>query len=309
MKHYLKVFSTLLLFSFMMVNVEAQTRTKVKQSKTKIKTKAEPKFVEQNFGSPSAITDITDVADSNRSYNSVKSLVDNHVTVSYDDNTFRGNEPLRRGDFLVAVNSALDAVKNLAVQNGIDSMMNAANTNNTMTTMATDNSISNNPNANTGNMNSGMAVSDYSDLEEGSVYYPAVQALLEKGVTAPFPENSKKLNPGATISEKEVYNVLNQVFGYDMTGMNPYATAITRNKFAMVLNNAVTTKMQEEYAMIDQKNAEAEQMKQQEKQKMAAEMQTQGQARKDSLNSAYQAEQQEIERKALEAQSKKKHKK
>lgn len=306
MKQYLKVFSTLLLFSFMMVNVEAQTKTKIKHSKTKIKTKAEPKFVEQNFGTPAAITDITDVADSNRAYNSVKSLVDNHITVTYDDNTFRGNEPLRRGDFLVAVNSALDAVKSLAVQNGIDSMMSAANTSNAV---GVDSSINNNPNANTNSMNNGMAVSDYSDLQEGSVYYPAVQSLMEKGVAAPLPENSKKLNPGTTVSEKEVYNVLNQVFGYDKTGMNPYATAMTRNKFAMVLNNAVTTKMQEEYAMIDQKNAEAEQMRQQEKQRMAAEMQQQEQARKDSLNSAYQAEQQEIERKALEAQSKKKHKK
>ena len=303
MKQYLKVFSMLLLFSFMMVNVEAQTKTKVKQSKAKIKTKEEPKFVEQNFGTPGAVTDLTDVADSNRAYNSVKSLVDNHVTVSYDDNTFRGNEPLRRGDFIVAVNSALDAVKNLAVQNGIDSMMNSTNT------MAMDNSINNNPNVNTANMNSGMVVSDFTDLQEGSVYYPAVHSLLEKGINTPFPENSKKLNPGATVSEKDVYNALNQVFGYDKTGMNPYATAMTRNKFAMVLNNAVTTKMQEEYVMIDQKNAEAEQMRQQEKQRMATEMQTQQQARKDSLNSAYQAEQQEIERKAMEAPSKKKKKK
>ena len=303
MKQYLKVFSTLLLFSFMMVNVEAQTKTKVKHSKAKIKTKEEPKFVEQNFGTPATITDLTDVSDSNRAYNSVKSLVDNHVTVTYDDNTFRGNEPLRRGDFIVAVNSALDAVKNLAVQNGIDSMMNATNT------MATDNSINNNPNADAANANSGMAVSDFTDLQEGSIYYPAVQSLLEKGVTSPFPEDSKKLSPGATVSEKNVYDVLNQVFGYGKAGMNPYATAMTRDKFAMVLNNAVTTKMQEEYAMIDQKNAEAEQMRQQEKQRMATEMQTQEQARKDSLNSAYQAEQQEIERKAMEAPSKKKKKK
>ncbi len=274
-----------------MVNIEAQT-------KTKIKTKPAPKFVEQHFGTPSSFTDITDVADSNKSYNSVKSLVDKHITLTYDDNTFRGNEPLRRGDFIVALNSSLDAIKNVAVENGID---NLASTNNSV---APDSSTAIDMANKTNTTGSG----EFTDLQEGSVYYPAVHSLMEKGVTAPF-NNSKILNPGATMSEKEVYDILNQVFNYDKSGMNPYATLITRNKFAMVLNNAVSNKLQQEYAVIDQKNAQAEQLRQQEKTRMQNEMQQQEQMRKDSLNSAYQAEQQEIEKKALEAQSKKKHRK
>lgn len=304
MKHYLKLFSSLFIFSLLMGNIEAQTRTK-------IKTKPAPKFVEQNFGTPSSVSDITDIADSNRSYNSVKSLVDKHVTLTYDDNTFRGNEPLRRGDFIVALNSALDAIRNVAVENGIDSMMNAANSNNAATV---DNANANTTTTTTENATpsdkttAATNATGFTDLEEGSVYYPAVQSLIEKGVTAPF-GNAKKLDPGAAVSEKEVYDVLNQLFNYDKTGMNPYTTAMSRNKFAMVLNNAVDNKLQQEYTMIDQKNAEAEQLRQEEKARLATEMQQQEQMRKDSLNSAYQAEQQEIERKALEAQSKKKHKK
>ncbi len=285
MKRYLKLISSLFIFSLLMGNVEAQTRTK-----TKIKAAPAPKFVETNFGNPSSITDVTDIADSNRAYNSVKNLIGEHVTLTYDDNTFRGNEPLRKGDFIVALNSSLNTLKNFAVENGIDSMMNA---NNAAAMSTPESSVTN--------------LSDFTDLEEGSVYYPAVQSLMEKGVTAPFTD-SKKLDPGAVMSEKDVYDVLNKVFNYDKTGMNPYATSMTRDKFAMVLNNAVTTKMQEQYAMVDQKNAAAEQARQEEKAKMAAEMQEQEQMRKDSLNSAYQAEQQEIEKKALEAQSKKKHK-
>ncbi len=295
MKHYLKLLSSLFIFSLLMGNLEAQT-------KTKIKTKSTPKFVEQNFGTPSSVSDITDIADSNRSYNSVKSLVDKHITVAYDDNTFRGNEPLRRGDFIVALNSALDAIKNVAVENGIDSMMNA---NNNAASMENSNNITTDNMATTDNANTSTA---FTDVEEGSVYYPAVQALMEKGVNAPF-NNSKKLDPGAKMSEKEVYETLNQVFNYSKTGMNPYATSMTRDKFATVLNNAVFNKMQEEYTMIDQKNAQAEQLRQEEKAKLATEMQQQAQMRKDSLNSAYQAEQAEIEKKALEAQSKKKSRK
>ncbi len=283
-----------------MGNVEAQTKSKKGHTKTKIKTTPTPKFVESKFGAPSSVTDITDVADSNKSYNSVKSLVDKHVTLTYDDNTFRGNEPLRRGDFMVALNSSLDAIKNVAVENGID---NATSTSNPV---VADSSITTNTNMT--NKANTPASSEFTDLQEGSVYLPAVHSLMEKGVTAPF-NNSTKLNPGATISEKEVYDVLNQVFNYDKSGMNPYATSITRNKFAMVLNNAVSNKLQQEYAMIDQKNAAAEQQKQQEKTRMQNEMQQHEQMRKDSLNSAYQAEQQEIEKKALEAQSKKKRKK
>ena len=281
-----------------MGNVEAQTKSKKGHTKAKIKTAPAPKFVESKFGAPSSVTDITDVADSNKSYNSVKSLVDKHVTLTYDDNTFRGNEPLRRGDFIVALNSSLDAIKNVAVENGID---NATNTNNSVVADST-------TGTNMANKASATGSSEFTDLHEGSVYLPAVHSLMEKGITAPF-NNSTKLNPGATISEKEVYDVLNQVFNYDKSGMNPYATSITRNKFAMVLNNAVSNKLQQEYAMIDQKNAAAEQQKQQEKTRMQNEMQQHEQMRKDSLNSAYQAEQQEIEKKALEAQSKKKRKK
>ncbi len=277
-----------------MGNVQAQTRTKIK-----MKTASAPKFVEQNFGTPSSVTDITDISDTNRSFSSVKSLLDNHVTLTYDDNTFRGNQPLRRGDFIVALNSSLDAIKKVTIENGLDSSM-TMNANNVA---ATDNL-----NTKTANSINVSNVSQLTDLKEGSVYYSAVQSLLEKGVTTPF-NKSSKLNPGATMSEKEVYDILNQVFNYDKTGMNPYATSITRNKFASVLNNAVSNKLQQEYAMVDQKNAEAEQLRQQEKARMATEMQQQEQMRKDSLNKAYQAEQQEIERKAVEAQSKKKHKK
>ncbi len=225
--------------------------------------------------------------------------MDKHVTLTYYDNTFRGNEPLRRGDFIVAINSSLDAIKNVAVENGID---NVATTNNSV---APDSSSANTNMANNANA---TGSSELTDLQEGSVYYPAVHSLMEKGITAPF-NNSKKLNPGATMSEKEVYDVLNQLFNYDKSGMNPYATSITRNKFAMVLNNAVSNKLQQEYTMIDQKNAQVEQQREAEKTRMQNEMQQQEQMRKDSLNSAYQAEQQEIEKKALEAQSKKKRKK
>lgn len=292
MKHYLKLLITLFIFSVLVNNVEAQT-------KTKIKTKSEtPKFVEHSFGTPSSITDVTDIPDSSLAYNSLQTLVGKNITLTYDDNTFRGNEPIRRGDFLVALNSSLDAIKKVENENNIDS---EANTN------------SASMNNNTVTENSGIEVNapiknDLNDIQENSVYHPAAQSLTQKGVILPFAK-SKTFNPGDPMSENEVYDILNQVFDYSKAGMNPYGKTMDRSKFAMVLNNAVSNKLQKDYAIIDQKNAAADQQRQEEKTRLENEMQQQEQARKDSLNSAYKAEQQEIEQKALEAQSKKKHRK
>ncbi|MDQ6761019.1 MAG: S-layer homology domain-containing protein [Bacteroidota bacterium] len=296
MKHYLKFFSSVLIFSFLMGNVDAQTKTKIKT-----KTAASPKFVEKSFGTPASVTDVTDVADSSKSYNSVKSLLDKHVTLTYGDNTFKGNEPIRRGDFIVALNSALDALKQVATENGIDSSFNVTNTSANANMSAA--SVAENTNSSSSVMSSGLT-----DVQESSVYYPAVQGLMAKGVSDPFTD-SKKLNAGAPMTESEVYDALNKLFGYDKSGMNPYAKTMSRDKFAMVLNNAVSNKLMEEYAMVDKNNAEAEQMRQQQKEKLAQEMASQDQMRKDSMNNAYKADQMEIEKKAIEAQSKKKHKK
>ncbi len=296
MKRYLKFFSSVLIFSFLLGNVHAQTKTKIKT-----KTTATPKFVEQNFGTSSSVTDVTDLPDSNKAYNSVQSLLDKHVTLTYSDNTFRGNEPIRKGDFIVALNSSLDALKQVAASNGIDSSFNVANADNTNNMSAASVAENNTPSAMNGQPG-------FTDVQESSVYYPAVQGLTAKGISVPF-SDTKKLNAGEPMTESEVYDALNKVLGYDKSGMNPYAKTMSRDKFAMVLNNAVSKKLMEEYAMIDKNNAAAEQTNQQEKERIAQEMASQVQMKKDSLNNAYKAEQMEIEKKATEAQSKKKHKK
>ncbi|MEP6597313.1 MAG: hypothetical protein ABJA71_15280, partial [Ginsengibacter sp.] len=144
--------------------------------------------------------------------------------------------------------------------------------------------------------------------KEESIYYPATQSLIEKwGVAAPFTK-AKKLNAGTPMTEKEVYDILNVVYGYDNTGMNPYTGNMSRAKFATVLNNAIAVKLQQVNDLKDKKDAEEEQVKQQEKMKIATELKASQQMKRDSLNNAYKAEQMEIERKATEAQSKKKRK-
>jgi hypothetical protein len=145
-------------------------------------------------------------------------------------------------------------------------------------------------------------------LNGNSIYYSAAKGLMDKGITSPF-EEGKTFKAGATMTEKEVYDIFNTVFGYSSPGVNPYTNYMSRSKFAMALNNAVATKLLQEYAVIDQKNAELEQVKLAEKARMKEEMETAAQAKRDSLNSAYKAEQAEIEKIALENESKKGKKK
>ncbi len=282
MKKHLKILTSIFICSIIMNSAGAQT-------KSKIKTKSdEPKYVEQNFGSPSSVADVADIADSNLAYTSVKNLLDKNVTLTYDDNSFRGDEPIRKGDFIVSLNSAIDAARKVESEHEIEASGNNM--------QAADASTSEDKQS---------RLNGLTGVRENSLYYPSAQSLMQKGVNLSF-EKSKSFNPGAELSEKEVYSILNDVFGYSTAGMNPYATSMSRSKFAMALNNALSSRLQNDYAIIDQKNAEAEQARQAEQQSLQAQMQQQEQMKRDSLNSAYQAEQMAIEKKAQENSSKKK---
>ena len=294
MKNFFRIFSILFVFSMMVGTIDAQTKTKIKSTSAKTKVKSdEPAYTERNYAMNASMSDISDISDSVRAYKSVETLLGQNVTLVYDDNTFRGNEPIRKGDFIVAVNSSLDAIKKVVDENmsmePMDSSWTDSNTEQPAMTEET------------------TMTAEIPGVDNNSIYYSAAQGLMAKGVTAPF-EEGKTFKPGATMSEKEVYDILNTVFGYSSPGINTYTNYMSRSKFAMALNNAVATKLLQEYAVIDQRNAELEQVRAAEKARMKEEMEAAAQAKRDSLNAAYKAEQAEIERRALENESTKKHK-
>lgn len=222
MKKHLKLFLPVLLM-FVFADLQAQKK-KVSTKKSTTKT---VKVIERNFGSPTAITEITDVSENDPSYSSVKNLIENNgVIFSYADNTFRAKEPLKRGDFIVALNSALDNLKTKV-----------------------DPSISGTGLFNTYDRNRGGAylttVDQVKGLSESSIYFPASKSLIEKwGIAAPFALN-KTLAASSVMTEKEVYDILGVTLGYKSPGLNPYSTAMNRGKFAIVFNNAVSQKMTE----------------------------------------------------------------
>lgn len=280
MKNY--KFILLIISVFFLVNVQAQ--------KKKVTTKKTSNTVSitatRNFGSPTSVSQITDINEADPAYASVKNLIENYgVTLAYDDNTFKGKEPLKRGDFVVALNSAL---------NNLRTRMNAA---------GVDTSL-----INTYDRNRGGAylttVSQIKDLKEGSLYYDASRSLIEKwGIGEPF-SLAKTLSPNSTMPEKEVYDILRVTLGYNSSGANPYTTAMSRSKFAIVLNNALSQKATE----INTLGTVVQNKKDDERRRQLDSLQRVDAARKDSIAKEIQQRKLEAERQEIEARKKLKEK-
>jgi len=258
MKKYLKIIMVVMLTATIYEGVQAQKKKTIKKHSKTTSVKA-VKFTPVEFGSPTSVSDIKDESDSNAEYQSVKNLIEKDgVTIAYADNTFRPKDPLRRGDFIVAINSALQAVKKAADSSGVDSSaVNAYNKSQSDVT----------------------SVSEIKDLQENSIYYPATQSLVERwGVAAPF-SKTKLLNAGEPVPENDVYDVLKGTFGYESPGSNPYSTGMTRAKFALVLDNVIKQKLSEVNAVVAARTDSLDDMRRQ--QGMA--LKQQEKASKDSL--------------------------
>lgn len=273
------------LFMSPVTSLFAQTKKSAKH-KTVVHTTT-PKFVEHNFATPTAVTDIKDISATDDSYGSIKNLVENDkVTLAYDDNTFKSNEPLRRGDFIVAFNSALDALKKMKTDAGVDSAV-IINTYDRKRT--------------SGNLNN---VSQIKDLKETSLYYPASKSLLENyGVAEPFLSNNT-LSPGSLMTEKEVYDILHNTLGYTSTAYNPYSTQISRGKFAIALNNALMQKSEQ----IADLHSQAMNKNETERRAQQAIMDQQNKIHSDSISRAMQAQREAVMNTDAINKSKTKHK-
>jgi hypothetical protein len=244
MKKFVKVIMLALFTALLYGDVQAQ-KTKVKKSYHSKKTTAKTvKFTPKEFGTLTSVADLRDESDSTREYASVKNLIENNgVTLAYADSTFQPKEPLRRGDFIVSLNSALEAIQKAASTNGLDSTASILNSN--ATTSADASTTPANTTTTDNSQSYVTSVSELKDVNENSIYYPATQSLIEKWkVNAPFVK-TKSLNPGGVMTESEVYDILKNTLGYTSPGANPYSKAMTRGKFAVILNNAVAEKLSE----------------------------------------------------------------
>lgn len=283
MKNYSGITLSLLFAFFLFTDVQAQKKKVTARSRTSAANKI---TVEKNFGSPTSVSQITDITESDPAYSSLKNLIENYgVTITYADNTFRGKELLKRGDFVVAFNSALTNLKKNIDALGLDTAL-----------------------INTYDKNRGGAyltsIDQVKDVPASSIYYPAAKSLIERwGIAAPFALN-KTLNANSVMPEKEVYDILRVTLGYNSAGINPYTAGISRNKFAIILNNALSQKMTEIRTLgsIQQQKREAERQRQMDS------LERVESARKDSIAKEIEIRKQEAAKQEEEARKKLKEK-
>lgn len=284
MKSYIKIIIPIALL-FLFADVQAQKK-KATAKKTVTSNKVAPKAVEKNFGNPTSISQITDITEADPAYGSLKSLIEKYnVSIAYDDNTFRGKDLLKRGEFVVALNSGLINLKKAMDDGGLDTSL-----------------------FNTYDRNRGGAyltgINQIKDVPENSIYYPASKSLIERwGIGEPF-SLGKTLNAGSTISEKEVYDVLRVTLGYNSAGINPYSEGMSRSKFAIVLNNAFSQKMTE----ISYLNSAKQEIREADRRHQLDSLQKVDMARKDSVAKEIELRKQEAAKREAEARTKLKQK-
>ena len=196
---------------------------------------------------------------------------------------FHGKEALKRGDFIISLNGAFNAVKKASIDAGIDtSLVNTYDRNRSYIT----------------------TVKDIKNLPSSSIYYEPTQSLIEKwGVAAPFTK-SKVLNANSTVSETEAYDILMVTLGYHSAGINKLNEAISRDKFATILNNAVA----QEVSLINSLHTVKQALLDAERRRQQDSINTAEIIRKKAIAKEIEAQKAEAQRKEVEARAKLKSK-
>jgi hypothetical protein len=242
-----------------------------------VSVKAHTKVNEKGFGSPQSISEVKDVLENNEAYNALKKLIeDDHVIMVYAGNSFMGNANLKRGDFVVSFNSALGYIKEATKNAGLDtSLINTYDRNKAYIT----------------------SVTQVKDIQPGSVYYNAVQSLLEEwGINAPFTK-AALLNANSLFYEDELYDILRVTLGFEYGHGKPGKVAVKRSRFAIMLNDALTLKMQQVEVLASEKKSREDA----EKSRVNAIIKQIEQNHRDSVSKEIEMRKAEAEKKEAEA--------
>jgi hypothetical protein len=263
MKKYLPISFVAFIFFIASHSLEAQSK------KNTVTVKAHA----IGFGHPQSISEVKDILENNEAYNALKDLIENHhVTIVYADNSFLGNNNLKRGDFVVSFNSALEIIQAAGKRDSLDTVLiNTYDRNRAYIT----------------------SVSQVKDIKPADIYYNAVQSLLEQwGINAPFTK-AAVLNANSLFYEDELYDILRVTLGYEYGNGKPARVLVKRSRFAMLLDNAINLKMQQIKILANEKKEKEDA----EKARVKAIIQQIEQNHRDSVSK-------EIEMRKIEAQKK-----
>ena len=167
-----------------------------------------------------SISQVKDVKPGDKHYEALRSLVEVYgVFEPLEGDTFRANDPLTREQFIIMLNEGLDQLMEVAA--------------------AEDESISTYEliqgySANNTNITS---ISSIKDIKASYSYYDHLQSLVERyGID--ICDADKNFRPAKTVTEKEFYTWITNIFGAKVGGNPSAVKAITRSEFAIVMNAA-----------------------------------------------------------------------
>lgn len=249
-------------------------------SKAATKSGTHLQQTQKGFGNPQSIGEVTDILENNDAYNSLKDLIESHhIIIVYNDNSFLGNAKLKRGDFVVSFNSALEIIRNAIANANLDtSLINTYDRNKAYIT----------------------SVTQVKDIKPGNIYYTAVQSLLEDwGINAPF-TRAALLNSQSLFYQDELYDILHVTLGYDYGILKPKKISITRYQFAKALDDALQQKLAQVELLANEKKAKENA----EKARVDSIVKQIEQNRRDSISKEIEARKAEAEKKEIEARKK-----
>ena len=252
----------------------------IAQNSQTIGAKPHPKPMQKGFGNPKSISEVTDVLENNEAYNYLKDLIENHhVIIAYNDNSFLGNSKLKRGDFVVSFNSALEVIRNAITNADLDtSLINTYDRNKAYIT----------------------SVTQVKDIKPGDIYYNAVESLLEEwGINAPFTK-AALLNAQSLFYQDELYDILHVTLGYDYGTFKLKKIPVTRYQFATTLDNALQQKLAQVQLLANEKKAREDA----EKTRVDSMVKEIEQNKRDSISKEIQIRKAEAEKKEIEARKK-----
>ena len=178
-----------------------------------------------------SVSQLKDVKTTDNYYAAVKSLVESYgVLGAFPDNTFRGDSPLTREQFVVILNRSIDRMNEVNEATyrgeepddddlGIMGLINVPyDVNKTFIT----------------------STSQIKDVKPSAAYYAALQSLVERyGINIADADNN--LRAANAITEKEFYIWIGGIFGGKYVGSASATNAITRGASMIIMNDALNS--------------------------------------------------------------------
>lgn len=181
-----------------------------------------------------SISQIKDVRTTDKHYMALQSLVERYGVFS--DETFRGNDPLTREEFVVLLNKSLDMLVELA-----------GSTDENISAYELINSFS----ANQTNITS---ISQIKDIKASYSQYIHLQSLAERyGID--ICDVDKNFRPTKTVTEKEFYTWIAKIFNGSANSSPSATKAITRSEWIIVMEAALDSVNEKIAKIVEEKKA------------------------------------------------------